>query len=183
MLTTTRPANVARAASACAKAAGNSLYPSCCLPSGFCTLKYSASPARTGSNPATTGVAEAGEASSCPGDSCCVASASRRFAAGGPSSAWLAQIPPVAVVDRPIRALFEDLDPELWNQCGGNPRMMLRTLEQATLDRADDGSLIRKAGIMGVVIVGGDVRPGDPIEQGDRRQGVCRRAATQGGFA
>jgi len=29
-----------------------------------------------------------------------------RFAAGGPSSAWLAQIPPVTVVDRPIRALY-----------------------------------------------------------------------------
>ena len=37
---------------------------------------------------------------------------------------------------RPIRALFEDLDPELWRQCGGNPRMMLRTLEQAALERA-----------------------------------------------
>ena len=37
---------------------------------------------------------------------------------------------------RPIRALFEDLDPELWNQCGGNPRLMLRSLPQAALDRA-----------------------------------------------
>ena len=33
----------------------------------------------------------------------------------------------------------------------------------ATLDRASDGSLIRKAGIMGVVLKGGEVRPGDPI--------------------
>jgi MOSC domain-containing protein YiiM len=33
----------------------------------------------------------------------------------------------------------------------------------ATLDRAPDGSLIRKAGIMGVVLTGGEVRPGDPI--------------------
>ena len=33
----------------------------------------------------------------------------------------------------------------------------------ATLDRASDGSLIRKAGIMGVVLTGGEVRPGDPI--------------------
>jgi MOSC domain-containing protein YiiM len=33
----------------------------------------------------------------------------------------------------------------------------------ATLERATDGSLIRKAGIMGVVVAGGEVRPGDPI--------------------
>ncbi len=37
---------------------------------------------------------------------------------------------------RPIRALFEDLDPELWNQCGGNPRLMLRCVRQSALDRA-----------------------------------------------
>jgi starch phosphorylase len=37
---------------------------------------------------------------------------------------------------RPTRALFEDLDPELWKQTGGNPRLMLRCLSQATLDRA-----------------------------------------------
>lgn len=33
----------------------------------------------------------------------------------------------------------------------------------ATLDRAPDGSLIRKAGVMAVVLEGGEVRPGDPI--------------------
>ena len=33
----------------------------------------------------------------------------------------------------------------------------------ATLERAADGSLIRKAGIMAVVVEGGEVRPGDPI--------------------
>jgi MOSC domain-containing protein YiiM len=33
----------------------------------------------------------------------------------------------------------------------------------ATLERAPDGSLIRKAGIMAVVVTGGEVRPGDPI--------------------
>lgn len=38
-----------------------------------------------------------------------------------------------------------------------------RGLMAATLDRAPDGSLIRKAGIMGVVLRGGDVHPGDPI--------------------
>ncbi len=36
-------------------------------------------------------------------------------------------------------------------------------LMAATLGRAADGSLIRKAGIMGVVLTGGEVRPGDGI--------------------
>lgn len=36
-------------------------------------------------------------------------------------------------------------------------------LMKATLDRDADGNLIRKAGIMGVVVAGGDIRPGDPI--------------------
>ncbi len=36
-------------------------------------------------------------------------------------------------------------------------------LMAATLDRAPDGSLIRRAGVMGVVLEGGEVRPGDPI--------------------
>ncbi|HWA82664.1 MAG TPA: MOSC domain-containing protein [Fimbriimonadaceae bacterium] len=31
------------------------------------------------------------------------------------------------------------------------------------LIRLEDGSLVRKAGVMGVVIAGGEVRPGDPI--------------------
>ena len=33
----------------------------------------------------------------------------------------------------------------------------------AVLDRAEDGSLIRKAGIMSIVRTGGEIRPGDPI--------------------
>ncbi|MEO6042172.1 MAG: MOSC domain-containing protein [Croceibacterium sp.] len=33
----------------------------------------------------------------------------------------------------------------------------------ATLDRAPDGSLVRKAGVMAIVVRGGDVRPGDPV--------------------
>src|SRR5215467_6371815 len=37
---------------------------------------------------------------------------------------------------RPARALFEDLDPELWKQTGGNPRLMLRCVSQNSLDRA-----------------------------------------------
>ena len=36
-------------------------------------------------------------------------------------------------------------------------------LMAATLDRDEDGNLVRKAGIMGVVIAGGEVCPGDPI--------------------
>jgi MOSC domain len=36
-------------------------------------------------------------------------------------------------------------------------------LMRAVLDRDDDGTLIRKAGIMAVVLAGGVVRPGDPI--------------------
>jgi MOSC domain-containing protein YiiM len=36
-------------------------------------------------------------------------------------------------------------------------------LMQACLDRAEDGSLIRLAGVMGIVIASGDVHPGDAI--------------------
>lgn len=36
-------------------------------------------------------------------------------------------------------------------------------LMAATLDRDGAGNLVRKAGIMGVVLVSGEVRPGDPI--------------------
>ncbi|MGG5822416.1 MOSC domain-containing protein [Falsiroseomonas sp. HW251] len=36
-------------------------------------------------------------------------------------------------------------------------------LMAATLDRAVDGSLIRKAGVMAVILESGDVAPGDPI--------------------
>ncbi len=37
-------------------------------------------------------------------------------------------------------------------------------LMAATLERAADGSVIRKAGIMGIVLTGGEVRPGDAIK-------------------
>jgi MOSC domain-containing protein YiiM len=36
-------------------------------------------------------------------------------------------------------------------------------LMAAVLDRADDGSLIRKAGVMSIVVADGEVRPGDPV--------------------
>jgi MOSC domain-containing protein YiiM len=49
-----------------------------------------------------------------------------------------------------------------------NPCLQLdryaRGLQKAVLDRAPDGTLIRRAGVMGVVVHDGDVRPGDPIE-------------------
>ncbi len=36
-------------------------------------------------------------------------------------------------------------------------------LMEATLERRDDGVLIRKAGVMAIVVEGGDVRPGDVV--------------------
>ena len=36
-------------------------------------------------------------------------------------------------------------------------------LMAATLDKDVNGNLIRKAGVMGIVIAGGEVKPGDPI--------------------
>src|ERR1700684_4679604 len=37
---------------------------------------------------------------------------------------------------RPTRALFEDPEPERWQQVGGNLRLMLRCINQENLDRA-----------------------------------------------
>jgi MOSC domain-containing protein YiiM len=49
-----------------------------------------------------------------------------------------------------------------------NPCYQLDKLQQglmaACLDRDSQGELVRKAGVMGVVLTGGDVRPGDRIE-------------------
>ena len=48
-----------------------------------------------------------------------------------------------------------------------NPCVQLDGIGQglmaATLDRDGDGELVRKAGVMGVVVEGGEVRPGDPV--------------------
>ncbi|GDY33028.1 MOSC domain-containing protein [Gandjariella thermophila] len=38
-----------------------------------------------------------------------------------------------------------------------------RGLLAAVLDRDEEGNVVRKAGVMGVVLAGGEVRPGDPI--------------------
>ena len=49
-----------------------------------------------------------------------------------------------------------------------NPCVQLERLSpglmEACLDRDADGGLIRKAGVMGIVLAGGDIRPGDRIE-------------------
>jgi MOSC domain-containing protein YiiM len=49
-----------------------------------------------------------------------------------------------------------------------NPCRQLNELQPglmaATLDRDPAGNLVRKAGVMGVVLEAGDIRPGDPIE-------------------
>ena len=42
-------------------------------------------------------------------------------------------------------------------------RMIRPGLMKATLDRDTDGNLVRKAGIMSIVITGGDIRPGDLV--------------------
>jgi MOSC domain-containing protein YiiM len=36
-------------------------------------------------------------------------------------------------------------------------------LMAATIGRDENNNLVRKAGIMGIVLIGGEVRPGDPI--------------------
>jgi MOSC domain len=50
----------------------------------------------------------------------------------------------------------------LRNPCAQLDRIQ-RGLMGATLKRGQDGSLIRKAGILAVVLASGEVRPGDPI--------------------
>ncbi|HLQ12947.1 MAG TPA: alpha-glucan family phosphorylase [Steroidobacteraceae bacterium] len=58
-----------------------------------------------------------------------------------PIPAALARLPELAANlffswHRPARALFQDLDPELWEQVERNPRLMLRCLDQTRLQRA-----------------------------------------------
>ena len=50
----------------------------------------------------------------------------------------------------------------LRNPCSQIDRFQ-QGLMAAVLDRDVEGRLVRKAGVMGVVVVGGEVRPGDPI--------------------
>jgi MOSC domain-containing protein YiiM len=48
------------------------------------------------------------------------------------------------------------------NPCAQLDGVDERLLSKVAL-KADDGSIVRKAGVMGIVIAGGDVRPGDAI--------------------
>ena len=50
----------------------------------------------------------------------------------------------------------------LRNPCAQLERLQPGLLE-AVLDRDAQGQLIRKAGVMGIVLAGGEVRPADPI--------------------
>jgi len=50
----------------------------------------------------------------------------------------------------------------LRNPCSQIDRFQ-QGLTAAVLDRDDQGRLVRKAGVMGVVVAGGEVRTGDPI--------------------
>lgn len=49
-----------------------------------------------------------------------------------------------------------------------NPCKQLEAIKKglmaATLDRDDEGNLVRKLGVMAVILEGGVVRPGDPVE-------------------
>lgn len=61
----------------------------------------------------------------------------------------------------------------LRNPCG-QIEAFAKGLLAAVLDRAADGSLIRKAGVMAVVVEGGPVRPGDAIAVGLPPEPWCR---------
>jgi hypothetical protein len=50
----------------------------------------------------------------------------------------------------------------LRNPCGQIDKFS-KGLMNAVLDRDDQGNLIRKSGVMSIVIAGGDIRPGDSI--------------------
>ena len=51
----------------------------------------------------------------------------------------------------------------LRNPCGQLDKLQ-KGLMAATLDKDADGNVIRKAGIMGIVLSDGEVRPGDAIQ-------------------
>ncbi|HUO20187.1 MAG TPA: alpha-glucan family phosphorylase [Steroidobacteraceae bacterium] len=69
---------------------------------------------------------------------------------------------------RPIRALFEDLDPELWKQTNGNPRLMIRCVNQSALERCarDAGYLERYHGALAALdayVGAGTHGPDEPL--------------------
>jgi MOSC domain-containing protein YiiM len=51
----------------------------------------------------------------------------------------------------------------LRNPCSQIDRFQ-QGLTAAVLDRGAEGQLVRKAGVMGIVVAGGNVKPGDPID-------------------
>ena len=85
------------------------------------------------------------------------------------------------MLDTPVRSLRElpsarayvfDTSPRELLEAAGDrlPAFYRRQLDdfrpglmRAVLDRDDEGNLVRKAGVMAIVLSGGDVRPGDPI--------------------
>ena len=74
----------------------------------------------------------------------------------------------VALLDLPAGARLSLGDAAVVEVTGlRNPCAQLDRIQPglmaATLGRDEHGNLVRKAGIMGVVIAGGEVRPGDPI--------------------
>jgi starch phosphorylase len=64
--------------------------------------------------------------------------------------------------NRPIRALFEDLDPELWKQTNGNPRLMLRCVNQDTLERCARDSAYLERYALALQTLDAYVRVGTP---------------------
>ena len=77
--------------------------------------------------------------------------------------------PPASISSgsRPVRACESGRQPSSKVTGLRNPCTQLETIQpglmKAVLDRDADGNLLRKAGVMGIVIEGGDVRAGDPI--------------------
>jgi hypothetical protein len=69
---------------------------------------------------------------------------------------------------RPVRGCILAQAP--WFTGLRNPCIQIDNFQKglmaATLDKDADGNLVRKAGIMGIVIAEGDVRPGDAIRVG-----------------
>ena len=61
---------------------------------------------------------------------------------------------------RPTRALFEALDPQLWAQSRGNPKRLLRTVDQGRLNAA--------AIELGSRLVGAESENGPYVDSGGR---------------
>ncbi len=62
-----------------------------------------------------------------------------RFSAGGPPASWLTRLPPVTVVDRPIRALVPAMEPHRASLAAGR-------LAEAAVVHATNPAASRRAG-------------------------------------